>query len=131
MATCKRQRPFSLHYHHGHSIVIDKYDWITKDEVSVLAHYAALTDARKGTQAHALHYEDATSIVEDIELGYYFKIAGKHKTRRTIWIKEVGHSQSLKTINLDNFDGGMCEDWIGNGYSYLEEGKVKPRALLR
>lgn len=49
--------------------IIDKYDWITKDDVSPLAHCATLADARKELQALALRYENATPVVEDIELG--------------------------------------------------------------
>jgi hypothetical protein len=94
--------------------IIDKHDWISKDDVSPLAHCATLADARKELQALAQRYENATPVVENIEFGHHFKIVGKHKTR-TIWIKEVGHARSLKMINLDDIDGGMYEDWIGNG----------------
>jgi hypothetical protein len=93
---------------------VDKYDWITKDDVAPLAHCATLADAHKNIQALALQYENATHVCEDIEHGHHFKIVGKHKTR-TIWIQEVGHSRSLKLIDLDDIDGGMYEDCIGDG----------------
>lgn len=84
----------------------DNGDRITKDDVSPLAHCATMADPRKELHEFAQSYENATPVVENIELGHHFKIVGKHKTR-TIWIKEVGHARSLKMINLEDVDGGM------------------------
>jgi len=109
----------------------DKYDWVTKDDVSPLAHCATLANARKELQALAQRCENATAVVENIELGHHFKIVGKHKTR-TIWIKEVGHARSLKMINLDDVDGGMYDDWIGEGqgHDYAVEEMMPPHPMF-
>ncbi|KAF3034260.1 hypothetical protein E8E12_006288 [Didymella heteroderae] len=104
---------------------VDKYDWITEDDVSPLAHCATIADARKELQGLAQRYENATPVVENIELGHHFKIVGKHKTR-TVWVKEVGHARSLKMVNLDDVDGGMYEDWIGNVYAENEDRPRQP-----
>ncbi|KAJ4378479.1 hypothetical protein N0V86_006184 [Didymella sp. IMI 355093] len=92
---------------------VEKYDWTTRDDVAPLAHCATLADAHKNIQALALQYKNATRVCEVIEHGHHFKIVGKHKTR-TIWIQEVGHARSLKLIDLDDIDGGVHEDCIGN-----------------
>ncbi|KAF3047290.1 hypothetical protein E8E11_007301 [Didymella keratinophila] len=74
-------------------------------------------------------YENATTVVENIELGHHFKIVGKHKAR-TIWIKEVGHARSLKMINLDEADGGMYDDWIGKVHDYAEDEIMPPHPMF-
>lgn len=91
---------------------VDKRDWNIKDDVTPLVHCATLADARKNLEMLAQQYQNATKVVEDVEHGHHFMIAGKHKTR-TVWVKEVGHARSLKMINLDDVDGGRVEDSVG------------------
>lgn len=93
--------------------------WITNDTVSPLAHCATLKDAHKNLHALAQQHGNA-EIVKDVNIGHHFKIVGEHKTR-TIWVKEVGHARSLKLIDLDDVDGGMHDDWIGDCQVEVEE----------